>query len=57
MRLFISATNVVVEWLTLLHRIREFPGSNLRVQIGYLIEFVRGFSQSLQANAGVVPQN
>jgi hypothetical protein len=47
MRLFISVTNVVVEWLTLLHRIREFPGSNLRVQIGYLIEVVRGFSQSL----------
>jgi hypothetical protein len=27
--------NVVVEWLTLLHRIRVVPGSNIRPEIGY----------------------
>jgi hypothetical protein len=40
--------NVVVEWLTLLFRVREVTGSNL---------VFSGFPQSVQANAGIVPQN
>jgi hypothetical protein len=46
--------NVVVEWLTLLLRNRVVPGSNLGSETGYS-EGVRGFPQSLQANAGILP--
>jgi hypothetical protein len=42
--------NVVVEWLTLLLHIREVLGSDV-----ILTEVYHGFTQSLQANAGIVP--
>jgi hypothetical protein len=45
-----SAPNVVVEWLTLLIRIRA---QHRRPAI--LTEALRGHPQSLQANAGIVP--
>jgi hypothetical protein len=45
--------NVVVKWLTLL-RIREVPGLILGPG-DQLFEVFRGFSQSLQANVGIVP--
>jgi hypothetical protein len=48
-------TNVMVEGLTLLLRIRKFPGSNLCPETWYPKCF-RGSSQSVQANAGVVPE-
>jgi hypothetical protein len=48
----IKITNVVVEWLTLLLRIREVPGSNIGPVT--LIETFRGFPE-FQANAGIVP--
>jgi hypothetical protein len=47
----VGLTNVVVEWLTLLFRIREVPGWNLSPETGYPEAF-RRFAQSLQANAG-----
>jgi hypothetical protein len=50
----IKTPDIVVEWLTLLLRIPEFPGSNLGPETGYLEVFRRGFPQSVQANAGVV---
>jgi hypothetical protein len=47
--------NVVVEWLTLLLRIRELTGS-IPGPSDWLHSFrVCGFSQTLQANAGTVP--
>jgi hypothetical protein len=52
--LIAQSLNVVVEWLALLLRIREVPGSNLG-QDTSCPEFVRGFPQSLQPNAGIVP--
>jgi hypothetical protein len=48
--------NVVVEWLTILLRIREVPGSNFGTKIGYS-EFLCGFPQSLQATAGIYLKN
>jgi hypothetical protein len=48
--------NVVVEWLTLLLRIREVPGSNLDLETGYPHCDFRGFPQFLQANVRIVPQ-
>jgi hypothetical protein len=45
--------NFVVEWLTLLVRIREVPGSNLARSRTILIEVFRSVSKSLQANAGI----
>jgi hypothetical protein len=36
--------------------IRAVPGSNLSPESGFLTEVYRGFPQSLQANAGMVPQ-
>jgi hypothetical protein len=47
----VGLTNVVVEWLTLLFRIREVPGWNLGPETDYPEAF-RRFPQSLQANAG-----
>jgi hypothetical protein len=48
--------NIVVEWLTLLHRIWEVPGSILNpAQPAILIKVSRGFPQSLQANVGILP--
>jgi hypothetical protein len=47
--------NVVAEWVTLLLRIREVPGSSLRSITGYPTEVFRDFPQCLQVNAGVVP--
>lgn len=41
--------NVVVEWLTLLLRIREVPGSNIRPA-----DWGCGFPQSLQVDIGIV---
>jgi hypothetical protein len=46
--------NVVVECLTLLLRIQETPDSNLGPETGYTTCF-RGFTQSFQVNAMVVP--
>jgi hypothetical protein len=48
-------SNVVVEWLTFLLRIREVPGSNLGPEAGYLDRGFCGLSQSLQANSGITP--
>jgi hypothetical protein len=45
--------NVMVEWLTLLLRIREVHDSNLRPETAILTE---GFPHSLKANAGMVPE-
>jgi hypothetical protein len=45
-------SNVVVEWLALLLRIREVPVSNLGPETFYL---GRDFSQYLQENIGIVP--
>jgi hypothetical protein len=48
--------NVVVEWLTLLLGIREVPSSNIGPATDYADDWgFRGFGQSLQANAGIVP--
>jgi hypothetical protein len=47
--------NVAVEWITLLLRIREAPGSNLSPEIGYPDCHFRGFPQSLQVNVGIAP--
>jgi hypothetical protein len=52
--IIIGVPKVVVKWLTLLLRIGEVPGSNLGQETGYP-EGSRGFPQSLQANAGIVP--
>jgi hypothetical protein len=46
--------NVVVEWLTILLRIREVPGLNLRPKTG-CPEVFCGFLHSFQANARTVP--
>jgi hypothetical protein len=46
--------NVVVEWLTLLHRIREVPVSNLGPRDRIPENFCECL-QSLQANSGTVP--
>jgi hypothetical protein len=46
--------DVASEWLTLLLRIREVPGSNIGPGPAYPDVF-RGFSQSLDTNAGIVP--
>jgi hypothetical protein len=43
--------DVASEWFTLLLRIREVPGSN----IGPEADVFRGFSQSFDTNAGIVP--
>jgi hypothetical protein len=49
----LHATKVVAEWLTLLLRVQEVPGSNFDPGTGYPEGF-RGFPQSLQANARIV---
>jgi hypothetical protein len=36
-------TNVMVDWMTLLLRVREVPGSNLRMETTILTEVFRGF--------------
>jgi len=48
---YANSTTVMVEWLTLLFRIWEVPGSDF----GYP-ELFSGFTQSLQANVGIIPQ-
>jgi hypothetical protein len=47
--------NVVVEWLLLLLRIPEVPGSNIGFKTTYPEWKFHGFPQSIQANTGVVP--
>jgi hypothetical protein len=47
--------NLVVEWLTLLFLILEVSASNLCPESGYPDCF-RDFPQSIEANAGVVPE-
>jgi len=42
----------VIEWLILLLRIREVPGSNLGPEAEFS-EVFRGFSRSLRANCGI----
>jgi hypothetical protein len=49
-----QSPNVVVEWLTLLLRIREVPDSNMGLKTGYPGRFLV-FFQSFQGNAGIVP--
>jgi hypothetical protein len=51
----ITAPNVVIEWLTLLFRIWEVLGSILGPGDCYLDKGFRGFPQSLQVNAGIIP--
>jgi hypothetical protein len=51
-----NASNVEVEWLTLLLRIREVPVSNLGLENGYPDWGYSCFRQSLQANARMVPK-
>jgi hypothetical protein len=46
--------NVLIEWLAFLLRVRDTPGSNLGQETGYPDRGVSGFSQSMQANAGIV---
>jgi hypothetical protein len=46
--------NVVVEWSTFLLCIWEVPGSDLSLETSYP-EVFHGFTQSLQANAGIEP--
>jgi hypothetical protein len=48
------APNIVVEWLTLLLRIRDVSGSNLGPETDYSESF-SAFPQSVQANAATVP--
>jgi hypothetical protein len=48
-------SNVVVEWLIFLFRIREAQDSNLGLEIGYPDLDFRGFPQSLQANVKIIP--
>jgi hypothetical protein len=43
--------NVIVEWLTLLFRVREAPCSNLASE-SVIVSFFCGFRKSYQANAG-----
>jgi hypothetical protein len=45
----------MVEWLALLLHIREVPGSNLGPELAVMTEFFRGFPQSLQTNAEIMP--
>jgi hypothetical protein len=52
---FFLKSNVVVEWLTLLLRVCEVPGSNLGSKTGYSWQDFHGFTQSLQAKSGMVP--
>jgi hypothetical protein len=47
--------SVEAEWLTLLRRILDFPGSNLDLETGYSDSGLSCFPQSLHANAGTVP--
>jgi hypothetical protein len=51
-----SKTNVVDEWLTLMLRIREVPGSNLGPVAVYDDWGFRGFTQFIEATAGIIPQ-
>jgi len=44
----------VVEWLTVL-RIREAPAQISARRTAVLTEMFRGFSQSSQANLGIIP--
>jgi hypothetical protein len=46
--------NIVIEWLTLLIRIREFPVSNLWPETGYPDWSFCGFSQYLRENLGIL---
>jgi hypothetical protein len=48
-------SNIVVEWLTLLFRIREVPVSNVDLRPVSLTEGFRYSPQSLQANARILP--
>lgn len=48
--------SVVVDWLTLLLRVREAPGTNPGPETGYSDDSFCGFSQSVQADAGTVPK-
>lgn len=50
-----NVLNIVVEWITCLLHIREFPGSNFGPQASYLTEVFHYFSQYLQANAVIMP--
>jgi hypothetical protein len=51
-----ASLNLAAEWLALLFRIRNVLDSNLDPETGYPGEGFRDFSQSLEANAGIVPQ-
>jgi hypothetical protein len=43
----------MVDWLTLLLRIRQVPGSNLGLETDFT-EFLLGCPQSLQENSGIL---
>jgi hypothetical protein len=48
--------NVAIYWLVFLFRIREFLSSNVGLETAILSQGFLCFPQSLQANAGKVPQ-
>jgi hypothetical protein len=53
----VHLSNFVVEWLTLLPRIREVHASNLGSETGYPDSGFSWFYSVLQANARIVPKN
>jgi hypothetical protein len=53
----VKLPNVMVEWSTLLRRIREVLVEISACRPAVLAEDFRGFPQSLQANARIVPQS
>jgi hypothetical protein len=55
--LMVKEPNATVKWLLLLLCIQEILGSNLSLETDYILTGAFcGFSQSLQANAGIVPE-
>jgi hypothetical protein len=49
--------NVTVKWLTLRLCTQEDSDSKLSLGTSYLTDFICSFTQSLQANTRIVPQN
>jgi hypothetical protein len=49
-------SEVAVEFVASLFRLREVPGSNFSPRIGYLDVFLCSFPQSLQADVEMLPK-